>query len=156
MARRRRAGATNLDELRDMIMAKARSAVEETQVMAMKEMKQGVQDFYDYAEPVKYVRTGALGKTPSVTPIVEVRRGGVYNSELSFTAYLDKSHQYTTGKEPDMEDVLNLTNYKERLGKVGYLRDAVGKSGYWEESLDRIDKDFYKAMIKRFKRGKKI
>jgi len=108
-------------------------------------MRQETQGFYSSGSPVMYRRTGQLGRTPKVSPL---ESDG--SSQVVFKAYLDPAGGYpsitytywdggqTTSKAPSMTDVLNLTNYGTTSSSVGYLHPALGRSGYWERALGRM------------------
>ena len=72
--------------------------------------------------------------------------------EVSFTAYLDKSHIYTTGDNPDMEQVLYLANDGVKWITSGgyYARDTVGNQRFWERAEANIEKDFRDTLSKTF------
>lgn len=136
--------AKNMDELKAMIMRDARKAVKNTSSKAIKNMQTEISKFYTSASPVMYERTGALRKTPTVSPVTAT------SNSAEFKAYLDDSHVYSTGKKPTMQDVLRLTNDGETNSSVGKLRPAVGKGGYWENAEKEIEKDFNDEMSKYF------
>ena len=130
--------ARNMQQLEAMLRTKLEMAMNEVAHESLLNMQDATQWFYDGGKPIKYERTGALGRTPKVTPITS---GG---KEVSFKAYLDQSGAYSTGKNPTMLDVLNLANYGVTGSSVGNLRPTVGARGFWElaevtihESLDR-------------------
>lgn len=136
--------AKNMKELETMLKKEMRKAMLVVQKKAEGDMFEATGGFYTGSEPIEYERTGALGDTPRTTAL------NVKNNSVSFQALLDKNHQYTTGKNPNMEDVLNLTNYGITRSSVGTLRHAVGKKGYWEEAEQNIEKDFKETMGKFF------
>ena len=88
-------------------------------------------DFYTKAEPKVYQRTGALGDTPKTTAI------SVNGNSVSFEAYLDTAHRYTTGKHPSMSAVLDVAN-DHSLASTHKLRPPVGKEGFWDRAEDKI------------------
>ena len=137
--------AKNMKELEAMLVKQAKKAMQVTQKKAEEDMFEAVGGFYAGGEPVEYERTGALANTPSTSPISS---GG---NSVSFKAYLNENHQYTTGKNPNMKDILNLTNYGMTNSSVGKLRHAVGKERYWEKAKQNIEKDFKETMGKFFK-----
>lgn len=96
-------------------------------------------DFYTGLKPKKYVRTGALGDTPRTTAIT------VIGNTLTFNAYLDQSHQYTTGKNPSMGAVLSVAN-DHSLSSTYVLRPPVGKQGFWERAEQKMELTFNKTM----------
>lgn len=137
--------AKNMKELETMIMKQAQKAMQVAQKKAEADMYEAVGEFYSGGEPVLYERTGALANTPSVSPLT------TSGNTVSFKAYLDEGHQYTTGANPNMKDVLNLTNYGITNSSVGKLRHAVGNEGYWEKAEQNIEKDVNETMRKFFK-----
>ena len=98
--------------------------------------------FYTGGEPTMYERTGALGDTPKTTALT------VGNNSVSFEAYLDTKHQYTTGSNPNMQQVLELANDgKPFITKNGYpARATVGQKGFWERANERMSKTFTDTM----------
>lgn len=99
--------------------------------------------FYNSEEPKIYERTGALGNTPSITDINK------NNNEISFSAYLDQSHRYQTGDKPTMGELLD---YME-LGIRGAIpeRHILGRTGFWERSLDSFQNILDEELKKKFK-----
>lgn len=137
--------AKNMKELEQMLLKEMRKAMNIASEKMLADMYEETGDFYTKKKPKIYERTGALGDTPrTTTPTV------VENS-ISFEAYLDKSHKYTTGKNPTMKDVLNLANYGIKSSSVGNLRPALGKKGFWEESKKKIEKTLDTTMKRFFK-----
>jgi hypothetical protein len=49
-----------------------------------------------------------------------------------------------------MEDVLALANDGENSSSVGYLRDTVGKEGFWDRAEDKIKEDFESTFFQFF------
>ena len=85
-------------------------------------------------------------------------RGG----EVTFDAYLDQTHEYTTGDEPTMDKVLELANYGTPWITKTYsvngrtvggnpAKPTVGKKGFWERAEKKIEKDLKKTMRAFFK-----
>jgi len=101
--------------------------------------------FYTKGKPKKYVRTGALGDTPRTTAIA------TNGSSIYFTAYLDQSHQYTTGKRPTMGAVLDVAN-NHGMSSTYILRPPLGRQGFWERAEKKIEKTFNKTMRSFFKK----
>lgn len=138
--------ARNMKELTTMLNKEVRKAMQVTQKKALEDMYAETGGFYTGGEPKMYERTGALGDTPRTTALT------TSGNEVSFEAYLDTDHKYTTGKEPTMEDVLNLTKgIPKHKSSVGYLRSAVGNNGFWERAEDKIERDFNETFNKFFK-----
>ena len=122
------------------IMNEIIAAVKEAEYMAMGDMHEGTEVFYGGGQPVRYTRTGELGRTPRTSGV------STGSHSASFRAYLDQSNVYTTGKRPSMATVLDLANY----GNVSGYRPTVGTKGFWEYSEMLIQESFYDALDKRF------
>lgn len=116
---------------------------------AKKDMDSEMDNFYTSKKPKEYKRTGEMKKTPKVTPITTQITSPVSGS-VSFEAYLETSHRYTTGKNPTMTQVLEVA---ENHKKASYykLRPPVGRQGFWKRSEEEIGKDLNRAFRKRFK-----
>lgn len=127
--------AKNIKELNAMLQKELRKAMNVVSEKTLEDMYEETGEFYTQGEPKMYVRTGALGDTPRTTSLSST------NNSVSFEAYLDEKHQYTTGKNPSMKDVLKLANNGITNSSVGKLRKTVGKQGFWEEAEKKIEKD---------------
>lgn len=94
-----------------------------------------------------YQRTGALGNTPKTSDLMD---GG---DVISFEAYLDTGHRYSTGARPSMLQVLKLANdgipFTTSSGRLA--KPTVGRSGFWEDAEKRVEKDLYNTMKRYFK-----
>lgn len=132
--------AKSSEQLCQQIMKEMRKAMKIVSDKALADMYEEVGDFYTGGEPKMYQRTGALSDTPRTT---NPTNGGRI---VSFNAYLDTTHRYTSGKNPTMLDVLNLTDKGLTNSSVGHLRKAVGKSGFWERAEKKMEKDFNEIM----------
>lgn len=129
--------ARNMNELHSMLHKELRKAMEKTLREVMKDMQDSIQYFYDGGFPDKYHRTEAMKDTPSTTDIKE--QGNI----ISFEAFLNTQHQYTTGKNPNMLQVLLLTNdLMTKQPDIGKLRKAVGSPHYWQLALDKMKKTY--------------
>lgn len=138
--------AKNMDELTAMLKKEATKAMRVASEKALADMYDETGGFYTGTEPTMYIRTGALGDTPRTTAI------SISGNEISFKAYLDTNHVYSTGKKPTMLDILNLTKSKpEHNSSVGYLRGVCGKIGYWERAEGKMERDFDETLRKFFK-----
>lgn len=126
--------ANNMKQLNAMLMKEMRKAMNLTSKKVLADMYEETGGFYTEGKtPNKYERTGALGDTPRTTSV------SVSGNEASFDAYLDKGHQYTTGANPTMEDILNLTKQNpDHNSSVGYLRSVRGKIGFWERANEKM------------------
>lgn len=139
--------AKNMSELETMLKKEIEKAMRVTSEKVLEDMYDETGKFYTGEQPTMYVRTGALGDTPRTTAI------STLGNTISFEAYLDTNHVYDTGKKPTMLDILNLTkSVPERHSSVGYLGGNVrGRTGFWERSLERMERDFDETLRKFFK-----
>ena len=139
--------ATNYAQLEEMIRNRARQAMNSTRELSLFDMRLCVTKFYTGGTPVMYSRTGALGNTPEVSSLSD---GG---DTLSFEAFLNTGHGYTTGARPSMLQVLKLANdgipFITPSGRPA--KPTVGKKGFWDDAEKRIEKDLYNTMKKFFK-----
>lgn len=153
--------ASNMDELRSMLAKELEITMREVSDAALADMYDETGKFYTGKQPKVYVRTGALGNTPRVTNPKQIRSSR-YETEISFDAYLDLTHQYSTGDEPSMEQVLLLASYGiPWQTKVYYVGDrkyggvpakpTVGKSGFWQRAEVKMEKDLERIMRRRFR-----
>jgi len=129
------------EELEKAILRNMRNAMKAVEAKALADMYDETGDFYTGGEPKQYVRTGALGDTPRTDGVK------VNGNSVSFKAYLDDTHQYTTGKKPSMEQVLTLAD----KGSYPGLRPTVGNTGFWERAERKIEKDLNETMKAAFK-----
>lgn len=139
--------AKSTEELARQIIAEMQKAVEETKSKSKEHMEEGTEYFYSRGPGDTYVRTGALGNTPKTTPVVTSA------NDVSFDAYLDKSHVYNSGDMPTMGQVLELANSGNawRTQSGAWANPTVGRKHFWERTLKSIEKTFNKAMRKHFK-----
>lgn len=121
----------SVSELKTAIMRDIRKAMNVASSKALADLYEGTGDFYTGDEPNRYERTGALGDTPRVTGLTSG------SDEVSFRAYLDTAHQYSTGIQPSMSAVLELANE----GSYPGMRPTVGKNGFFDRADDNIEKD---------------
>lgn len=127
--------ANNLKQLNTMLMKSVRKAMAVASDKMLEDMYEETAGFYTKAEPKQYERTGALGDTPRVTSLNQD------SNSVSFDAYLDTSHQYTTGSTPTMEDVLKLANDGiPFITQGGHpARPTVGKRGFWDDAKKKME-----------------
>lgn len=132
---------TSFEQLQKALQDELKQALEETARKSEQDMKEAIDYFYSGGTPKLYERTGKMEKTPKTTPVSVSGNGG------EFKAYLDQSGGYSTGKNPSMGQVLDLTNDGHSDG----LRPAVGHTGYWDKAEQAIGQDFDDIMRKHFK-----
>lgn len=140
--------ANNMSQLNTMLMRELRKAMNVTAERTLADMYDETAKFYTKGKPKLYQRTGALGDTPRTTPIKSA------DNSVSFEAYLDLSHKYTTGSYPSMEQVLKLANNGIPFtSKNGYpARPTLGKKGFWEASEKKMERTLNRTMGKFFKK----
>lgn len=142
--------ANNMQQLNAMLMEELRKAMNVTSKKVLADMYEETGGFYTQGKkPTMYERTGALGDTPRTTAV------STSGNEASFEAYLDKGHQYTTGANPTMEDVLNLTKaVPDHNSSVGYLRSVRGRTGFWERANEKMGERLDETLNKFFDEAK--
>ena len=141
--------ANNMQELTQMILKEMDLCMQEASQEAKTAMDSEMDNFYTSKKPKVYKRTGEMKKTPKVTPIATQTTSPVSGS-VSFEAYLETSHRYTSGKNPTMKQVLEVA---ENHNQASYykLRPPVGRQGFWKRSEEEIGKGLNRALRKRFK-----
>lgn len=140
--------ANNMNQLNNMLMKELRKAMNIASEKMLADMYGETGKFYTKGKPKSYERTGALGDTPRTTALK------TFGNIVSFEAYLDLNHQYTTGSYPSMEQVLNLANSGIPFtSKNGYpARPTLGKKGFWEASEKKMERTLNQTMRKFFKK----
>ena len=141
--------ANNIGELKAILLKEADKAMRVASEKALADMHEETGKFYTGKKPEMYVRTGALGDTPKTTANKKTITGR--NSiEVSFDAYLDEKHKYTTGDFPSMDKVLELANSGNQwiTKNGGKAKHTVGRRGFWERAEKKMEKDFNKTMRK--------
>lgn len=139
--------AENMEQLNQQLLEYMKEAMSAVAIEASQDMYDATDYFYS-VDPVEYVRTYALGRTPRTS---DIRTGP---RSVEFDAYLDRSYVYTSGKKPTMKDVLKLANEGVTTSSVGRLRPAVGRQGFWEKAENDMERDLKKIMGKYFKSSK--
>lgn len=140
--------AKNMAELERMLKRELLKAMNQAAGRILLDMQISIkEDFYADTHPIEYKRTHAMEDTPTIS---EIHNAG---NMISFEAYLNSEHQYTTGKKPNMMQVLLLTNDEEtNQPNIGYLRKAVGYPKYWEKALEEMEKTYYDVLGRYFTR----
>lgn len=136
-----------MKQLEQMLLKETRKAMTVVSDKVLANMYDETERFYTKGKPKQYQRTGALGDTPRTTAI------STDGNEVSFDAYLDTSHSYTTGSNPSMTDVLNLANYGTPfITRNGYpAKPTLGKQGFWERAEKKMQRTLNGTMKKFFK-----
>lgn len=136
--------AKNMKELEAMLMKEMRKSMHISSEKMLADMCEETGKFYTTKDPVQYVRTGALSDTPKITALKTTAKA------VSFDAYLDLKHDYTTGKNPSMKDILLLASENRTNSSVGYLRPTIGKLQSWEDTEKKLDNTLNKTLDKFF------
>ena len=142
--------ARNMSELNAMLIKEMNKAMRVVAEKDLADMYGETGKFYTGKSPKMYQRTGALGDTPRTTS------NTVSGNTVFFEAYLDTNHQYTTGDNPNMQQVLELANYGKpwitRNGDGVPAKPTVGKKGFWEASEKKMEKNLKQVMGRFFKK----
>ena len=140
-----------MNQLNAILIKKLGKAMNVTANKVLADMYDETGKFYTVGKPVMYERTGALGDTPKTTlpTISSLGNGG----EVSFDAYLDTNHQYKSGDNPSMQQVLKLANYGTpwTTASGATAKPTVGKSGFWERAENKMEKTLNRTLKKFFK-----
>lgn len=132
--------AHSMEELQAQMLTRLTKSMNVVSDKVLGDMYEQTGDFYTGGTPVMYERTGALGDTPRTTA------PNITGDSVSFEAYLDTNHAYSTGKKPSMATVLELAN----TGSYPGYRSPVGKTGFWDKALENMEKTFNDVMQKTF------
>ena len=135
--------ATNMKELNAMLLQEVNTAMQEVANQALEDMREQTSEFYDYAKPKMYERTEVLKNSPR-TSIVNVQPS-IFGGRVSFDAYLNQEHRYSTGKNPTMHQVLLVAETHKNCSYYK-LRAPVGHQGFWKRSQKSMARDFKKIM----------
>lgn len=129
----------NMAELEKALLKETQKAMRVVSEKTLGDMYEETGEFYTQENPKpKYQRTGALGDTPRVTGL------STSGNEVFFDAYLDQSHNYTTGSFT-MPQVLEAAE----SSKAG----ISGVPHFWADSEEKIEKDLDNTMSKFFKKS---
>lgn len=139
--------AKNMNQLNQMLLKSLDRAMREASESIMEDMDREVKGFYSGSSPVQYQRTGALEDTPRTTAVSTSK--SVYGGSVSFEAYLDQTHQYTTGRAPSMELVLEHANKGGDMTSPP-MRAVVGNSGFWDRVEEKMQNHLDDALSRHF------
>lgn len=124
--------ASNMAQLEQMLMNQMKKAMNVAAEQMKADVYEQVGSFYTQGSPKVYIRTGALGDTPRVTPITSSGK------TVSYEVYLDQSHSYSTGTW----DMATVMEHAESGNGGGIL----GKPGFWQRSQNNFQKTLDKVM----------
>ena len=143
--------ANNMSQLNAMLIKELGKAMNITSDKVLADMYDETGKFYTGGSPKVYQRTGALGDTPKTTSTTLSSFGN--GAEASFEAYLDTNHQYTTGDNPNMQQVLELANYGTPWTTAGgaTAKPTKGKKGFWERAEKKMEKTLNRTLKMFFK-----
>lgn len=143
--------ANNMSDLNAMLIKELGKAMNIASDKALADMYDETGKFYTKGSPVMYDRTGALGDTPKTTAVTISSFGN--GGQASFEAYLDTNHQYTSGDNPNMQQVLELANYGTpwTTASGATAKQTLGKKGFWERAEKKMDKTLDITLKKFFK-----
>lgn len=130
--------ASNMSQLNAMLLKELKKAMNVTSEKVLADMHEETGKFYTRGNPKMYQRTGALGDTPDTTALT------VGSNSVSFDAYLDQSHHYTTG-------TFNMPQVLERAESTHFRAGILGKPKFWEQSEKKMEKTLKRVMKKFFK-----
>lgn len=138
--------ATNIKQLENALKKHVRKALNVVSNKAEAIMYEETYGFYTAkTQPKQYIRTCALGDTPRTTSMTS------QGNEIYFSAYLDQTHQYTTGKNPMMSEVLDVAN-DHYYSSVYGLRSPVGRQHFWDRAEKKIGKTLDQTMRRFFRK----
>lgn len=129
--------AKNMNQLNTMLLKEMRKAMEISSQKTLSDMYEETEGFYSQGKPKMYERTGALGDTPRTTSL------NISGNNISFKAYLDDKHRYTTGTKPYMSEVLEAAN---KGTAVEGENPMLGKSGFWERAEKKMERSLDETM----------
>ena len=138
--------ANNSAELEKMIMDQVQKAMQATQVKIKADMLKETKAFYSQGSPILYTRTGQLGSSPRTTPVV---MGG---NSASFEAYLQLGNYHVPNEAFTSRGWASYFSPLEVMtaAEAGTAH-IKGKSGFWERSLQHMEKDVNTVFGRYFK-----
>lgn len=141
--------ANSSAELERMIVQEMQEAMQATQTKIKADMLKETQAFYSQGSPKLYTRTGQLGSSPRTTPVV---MGG---NSASFEAYLQEGNWYgADNPNPAFTSIgwsSKFTPLEVLTAAEAGTAHIKGKSGFWERSLQHMEKDINTVFGRYFK-----
>ena len=128
--------ANNSAELEKMIMDQVQKAMQATQVKIKADMLKETKAFYSQGSPILYTRTGQLGSSPRTTPVVMGGNSASFEAYLQLGSYHVPNEAFTSRGWASYFSPLEVMTAAE--AGTAHIK---GKSGFWERSLQHMEKD---------------
>ena len=138
--------ANNSAELEKMIMDQVQKAMQATQVKIKADMLKETQAFYSQGSPKLYTRTGQLGSSPRTTPVVIGGNSASFEAYLQLGSYHVPNEAFTSRGWASCFSPLEVMTAAE--AGTAHIK---GKSGFWERSLQHMEKDINTVFGRYFK-----
>ena len=138
--------ANNSAELEKMIMDQVQKAMQATQVKIKADMLKETKAFYSQGSPILYTRTGQLGSSPRTTPVVIGGNSASFEAYLQLGSYHVPNEAFTSRGWASYFSPLEVMTAAE--AGTAHIK---GKSGFWERSLQHMEKDVNTVFGRYFK-----
>lgn len=138
--------ANNSAELEKMIMDQVQKAMQATQAKIKADMLKETQAFYSQGSPILYTRTGQLGSSPRTTPVVMGGNSASFEAYLQLGSYHVPNEAFTSRGWASYFSPLEVMTAAE--AGTAHIK---GKSGFWERSLQHMEKDINTVFGRYFK-----
>ena len=138
--------ANNSAELEKMIMDQVQKAMQATQVKIKANMLKETKAFYSQGSPILYTRTGQLGSSPRTTPVVMGGNSASFEAYLQLGSYHVPNEAFTSRGWASYFSPLEVMTAAE--AGTAHIK---GKSGFWERSLQHMEKDVNTVFGRYFK-----
>ena len=138
--------ANNSAELEKMIMDQVQKAMQATQVKIKADMLKETKAFYSQGSPILYTRTGQLGSSPRTTPVVMGGNSASFEAYLQLGSYHVPNEAFTSRGWASYFSPLEVMTAAE--AGTAHIK---GRSGFWERSLQHMEKDVNTVFGRYFK-----
>ena len=138
--------ANNSAELEKMIMDQVQKAMQATQVKIKADMLKETKAFYSQGSPILYTRTGQLGSSPKTTPVSVGGNSASFEAYLQLGSYHVPNEAFTSRGWASYFSPLEVMTAAE--AGTAHIK---GKSGFWERSLQHMEKDVNTVFGRYFK-----
>ena len=138
--------ANNSAELEKMIMDQVQKAMQATQVKIKADMLKETKAFYSQGSPILYTRTGQLGSSPRTTPVVMGGNSASFEAYLQLGSYHVPNEAFTSRGWASYFSPLEVMTAAE--AGTAHIK---GKSGFWERSIQHMEKDINTVFGRYFK-----